>query len=88
VNDSYELTKNDLIPFLPHLGDQYLARINNTGKSVAWYISEPSILRSKSRNVPDFNVLKWAERLHDVLSGDAHRAEAYASYGQHTVFYP
>jgi hypothetical protein len=47
MNNYCELTKNDLIPFLPHLGDQYLARINDTGKSVAWYISEPSILKIK-----------------------------------------
>jgi hypothetical protein len=26
-------------------------------------------------NVPDFDVIKGPERLHDMLSGDAHKAE-------------
>lgn len=44
-----------------------------------WDGSGPCILKKKTGvggNVPDFNVLDWPERLHDMLSGNAHRAEA------------
>jgi hypothetical protein len=72
----YKLTKNNFVSFLPHLGYQCLARINDAGKSVTRDGTWPCILKRKVGNVPDFDVFELPERLHDVLSRDAHKAEA------------
>jgi hypothetical protein len=74
-----KLTENNLIPFFPHLRDQRLARIDNASKpgiqdgggELSVHLSE-----EKSGDVPDFDIFEWAKRLHDMLSGYAHGAEA------------
>ena len=40
----------------------------------------------KVGNVPDFDVTEGPERLHDMLSGDAHEAEAWAG-GQQSTYH-
>jgi hypothetical protein len=45
VDHFRELTENDLISFLPHLGNERLARINDASESVTRDSSEPSILK-------------------------------------------
>lgn len=45
VDRFWELTENDLSSFLPHLGNERLARINDASESVTWDSSEPSILK-------------------------------------------
>ena len=32
--------------------------------------------KKREANVPDFDILDWPERLYNMLSGDAHKAEA------------
>jgi hypothetical protein len=73
VQPLLQLTKHNFVSFLPHLGDQCLARINDAGKSVTW---DGCILKGKVGNVPDFDVFEWPKRLHNMLSGNAHKAEA------------
>lgn len=70
-------TEYDLIPFFPHFGNQGLTRIYNARKSRYQKQPQQNATLKRRRYIPDFDVLELAERLHDVLSGDAEEAEAY-----------
>lgn len=40
------------------------------------------------RNVPNFDVIEGPERLHDMFSGDAHKAETLIDSQQSTYYLP